>query len=145
MRTVALKRLAIAVEQGWSPDGDDGLAVDGIGVLRLDAVGGGRVDMSCNKQIADPGALRPDWRRFVVSDGDLLIARASGSLDRLGLVGLARVPRGVTRIFPDLMYRVRPRAGAADPRFLHYVLGSPIAVAQYRAARRGAANNKLRM
>jgi restriction endonuclease S subunit len=92
-----------------------------------------------------PKVRRGDWRRFVVEDGDLLISRASGSLDRLGLAGRAQVPTGVTRLFPDLLYRIRPRRDLANSRFLLYVLVSSFARAQYIAARRGAANNKLRI
>jgi hypothetical protein len=65
--------------------------------------------------------------------------------DRLGLASRVVVPSGVTRLFPDLVYRVRPAVDAAEPRFLHYALISRLAKAQIQAARRGAANSKLRV
>lgn len=115
---VAARRLFTAIDQGWSAIADETPATETgeVGVLRLNAVDGGQFFPSRNKRL-DASALRDDWPRYVVRDGDLLISRASGSLERVGESALARTKSdGPTLLFPDILYRMTP--GPTLPRRL---------------------------
>ena len=89
---------------------------DGTGqrVLRLSALGNGRVDWSESKQ-GDWGTIDPS--RFTVATGDFLISRGSGSIKLLGAGALATEPPEPVA-FPDTMIRIRPDRKVLLPEFL---------------------------
>lgn len=142
---IAARRLFTRIDQGWSAIADETPATDGgeVGVLRLNAVDAGQFFPERNKRL-DASALRDDWRRYLVGDGDLLVSRASGSLGRVGESALARVAAdGPTLLFPDILYRMTP-----GPRilaeFAALVMRSSHVRSQIREVARGTANNKIR-
>jgi type I restriction enzyme S subunit len=90
---------------------------DGPMVLRLSSLRNGSIDW----REAKPG----DWgdidvERFLVEEGDFLVARGNGSRDLVGRGGLVlgSPPRVA---FPDTMIRVRPDPACVAPQFLKLV------------------------
>lgn len=142
---VPLRRVLAGVEQGWSVQADAIPAEAGeVGVLRLDAIDRGVFSATRNKRVSRDD-LQGDWRRYAVRDGDLLISRASGSLERLGDCAIAEVPGDRTLLFPDLLYRLRLNEQKIVGRYLFHVLRSSVGRSQIAPLARGAANNKLRI
>jgi type I restriction enzyme S subunit len=93
---------------------------DGFPVLRLTALGDGRIDLSERKL----GAwTRAEAAKYLVRGGDFLIARGNGSVKLVGRGGLVSLDDDVA--FPDTMIRARPRAAALLPEFLRYQWDSP--------------------
>ncbi|MTD44855.1 hypothetical protein GKE82_11275 [Conexibacter sp. W3-3-2] len=142
---ITARRVFSRIDQGWSAVAEASSATEPgeVGVLRLDAVSAGAFFPSRNKRI-DVAALRDDWRRFVVSDGDLLLARASGSRERVGESALVELAgEGPTLLFPDILYRLTPgeRLSAA---FAAAAMRSSDVRAQIREVARGTANSKIR-
>jgi type I restriction enzyme S subunit len=142
---VAARRLFTQIDQGWSAIADETPATEEgeAGVLRLNAVDGGRFFAERNKRL-DVARLRDDWGRYVVRDGDLLVSRASGSLDRVGEAALAEVDDcGPTLLFPDILYRMTCGSRIRPP-FAALAMQSSHVRGQIRRVARGAANNKIR-
>jgi type I restriction enzyme S subunit len=90
---------------------------DGPMVLRLSSLRNGSIDW----REAKSGEWRDiDIERFLVEDGDFLVARGSGSRDLVGRGSLVLgAPPRVA--FPDTMIRVRPDPSRVVPRFLKLV------------------------
>ena len=141
---IRIKYLGFRVTQGWSPEADDrSPAGDEVGVLRLSAISMGRFDPTAVKALL-PGSYA-DAERYMLTDGDVLIVRASGSLRLLGAAAQVVDLNGARVIYPDLMYRLEPVRAAFAPDLLPYVLRTHRGRAALEGAKRGAANNKLRM
>lgn len=94
---------------------------DGFPVLRLTAIKSSLIDLNEHKN--------GDWtevqaKPFLVTEGDFLVSRGSGSLDFVGRG--SPVPNSNLRIaFPDTMIRVRVRPDRILPDFLAFVWESP--------------------
>src|SRR5690606_16094768 len=74
----------------------------GFPVLRLTALKNGKIDLSERKDGAwDAAAARP----FLVADGDSLVSRGNGSLERVAIGGFVKDPDPVA--FPDTLVRIR--------------------------------------
>ena len=141
---IRIKYLGFRVTQGWSPEADDrSPAGDEVGVLRLSAISMGRFDATAVKALL-PGSYA-DAERYMLTDGDVLVVRASGSLRLLGAAAQVVDLNGARVIYPDLMYRLEPVRAAFDPDLLPHVLRTQRGRAALEGAKRGAANNKLRI
>lgn len=92
----------------------------GFPVLRLTALRGGRVDPNEAKE----GAWdRAEAERFLIKQGDLLVARGNGSLHLVGRGGLVQSsPPEVA--YPDTLIRVRPDARLVCPEYLAHIWNS---------------------
>ena len=130
-----IKRLAVSIEQGWSPqcEGIPAETEAEWGVLKVGCVNGGVFNSSENKLL--PPALEPIPSLGVVR-GDLLISRANTR----ELVGSAAV---VQRDHPNLMlcdklYRLRFNPRVAFPQFICRYLGSNAAREQIELDATGA-------
>lgn len=103
-----LGRLIVGLEQGWSPQ-TDGIPAkdDEWGVMRSGCVNGGVFKPSDNKRL--PAGVEPR-REYELRGGDLLMSRASGSLDLIGSVAV--VPKGTRDrlLLCDKVYRIAPAA-----------------------------------
>lgn len=97
------------MEQGWSPQAEALAAERGEwAVMRAGCVNGGVFNAADNKRL--PDGLEP-VRSYEVQGGDLLMSRASGSLDLIGSVAL--VPDDVRDrlLLCDKIYRLTPLPG----------------------------------
>ena len=126
---VPLKRMATAIDQGWSPVCDAVPAEpDEWGVLKTSAVSSGRFVARENKRVS--GEVAPD-PRWVVHDGDLLVVRGSGSASAVGQAAVVAT-EGRRLLLADLLYRVR--FAEADSAFVAEVLASQFVRDQLEAA-----------
>jgi len=108
---------------------------NGFPVLRLTSLGGTWVDLQESKH--------GDWTRadalpFMVKEGDFLVSRGNGSLNRVAngsLVGSD--PSEVA--FPDTMIRVRPRIADLDQKYLALAWSAPAARTQIESKARTTA------
>jgi len=110
-----LGRVLLGLEQGWSPQAESTPAApDEWGVMRSGCVNDGIFRESDNKRL--PDILDPR-REYELRPGDLLVSRASGSLDKIG--SAAVVPSGVRGrlLLCDKIYRLTPLRGW-DPHFI---------------------------
>jgi type I restriction enzyme S subunit len=90
---------------------------DGLQVLRLSALKGGKIDWAETKSRAW-GAI--DGSRFLIKEGDFLVARGNGSRDLVGRGALViGTPPAVA--FPDTMIRIRPSNVVILPSFLQII------------------------
>lgn len=112
-----LGHLIASIEQGWSPQAD-GIAAEENewGVVRSGCVNGGVFRPADNKRL--PGDLRPR-PEYEINDGDLLMSRASGSLDLIGSVAV--VPPNTRRklLLCDKIYRIIPTSDWNPTYFAH--------------------------
>ena len=112
----------------------------GFPVLRLTALRNGFVDLSERKV----GAwVRRDAERYIVQEGDFLIARGNGSLALVGRGGLVTAdPDAVA--YPDTMIRARVDRKQMSPEFLRWVWDSSTVRRQIeRAAKTTAGIHKV--
>lgn len=102
----------------------------GFPVLRLTALRDGFVDLSERKL----GAWgRREAERYIVQEGDFLIARGNGSLALVGRGGLVTAdPDGVA--YPDTMIRARVDQKHISPEFLRWVWSSSTVRRQLESA-----------
>ena len=97
------------LEQGWSPQAEAQPApLEEWGVMRSGCVNGGVFRADDNKRL--PEDIEPQ-KQYEIRDGDLLMSRASGSLDLIG--SLAVVPAATRNklILCDKIYRLSPAEG----------------------------------
>lgn len=114
-------RVIAKLEQGWSPQAEGAPADDGEwGVMRSGSVNGGTFRPGDNKRL--PPGLQPR-REYELRPGDLLMSRASGSLDLIGSVAV--VPHGTRSrlLLCDKLYRIAPQRDWS-PLFLAGMLRS---------------------
>ena len=110
-----LGRVLLDLEQGWSPQAESTPAEPGEwGVMRSGCVNDGVFREHDNKRL--PETLDPQ-KEYELRPGDLLVSRASGSLDKIG--SAAVVPSGVRErlLLCDKIYRLTPLPGW-DPHFI---------------------------
>lgn len=146
---VSIKYLGYTVEQGWSPESEDRPPEDDeVGVLRLSSVSSGRFMPRHAKALRASAVSASELDRFGLLQGDVLLVRASGSLHLLGATCLVDVLPARPLLFPDIVYRLRAKAGRAPllpPRLVCALIGSARGRRGIELAKRGAANNKLRI
>lgn len=137
----ALKFALEGIDQGVSPQAESDLAQEpgSWGVLKSGCVNRGVFNPLEHKRLPVDFAVS---ERLVVSMGDLLVSRASGSPDLVGSAGI--VDRlGYNLILSDKLFRLRLRDGH-EPRFFYWLLNSRHYRTQVRQSISGAeglANN----
>lgn len=122
--TVALSRVVVRIEQGWSPQCDARVPDEHEwGVLKVGCVNRG--EFRADEAKALPPDLAPRTE-YLVRNGDLLMSRANTR----DLVGSTAVVSGVrpNTLLCDKLYRIRLDQRKANPRFVSLWL-------QTRAAR----------
>ncbi|MFI7875343.1 hypothetical protein [Streptomyces salinarius] len=82
-------------------------------------------------------------RRFLLSDGDLLLSRAN-TRELVGLVGIYR-DVGNPCIYPDLMMRLIPNDIVCLPSYLELVLGSATVRRELQAGARGTSESMVKI
>lgn len=139
-RVVALRRIIVAIEQGWSPECIARPAELGEwGVLRAGCLNGGIFDPEDNKAL--PPEL-PPMPEYEVKPGDILMSRASGSPEFVGSTAVVAEARP-RLMLSDKLFRLK-LAVDVDPRFFVAFMGSRLMRAQIERAISGAdglANN----
>lgn len=109
----------MGLEQGWSPQCEDRVTEAGeYGVLKAGCVNGGVFRPEQHKAL--PPNIEPRLE-YLIRPGDLLMSRASGSLELIG--SAAVVPEGTPNhlLLCDKVYRLRPLP-AYDASFLAVML-----------------------
>lgn len=137
---MALKRHLIGIDQGVSPEASGELADEfSVGVLKAGCVNGGVFVDTQHKRLAD-GFIYDS--RIAVSEGDLLVNRASGSLNLVGSAAVVRQLR-YRLILSDKTFRLRIKE-SSSAAYLEKYLNSTLYRQQVRTAISGAeglANN----
>jgi len=140
-KTGSLRRLIRTIEQGVSPQAEEGLAseVGDVGVLKAGCVNGGVFRETEHKRLPNGYPFSQD---IVVRTGDLLVNRASGSTDLLGSAGIVGELQ-YALILSDKTFRLRTTRECHD-RWLYWFLNSTHYRAQIKESVSGAeglANN----
>ncbi len=116
-----LGRSLVRIEQGWSPQCEERQkATAEWGVLRSGCVNGGIFRADDHKALPADVTPRTDLE---VQPGDLLLCRASGSVDLIGSAAvISSCPPRL--MFSDKTYRIRTQSGRVSPDFLALSLKS---------------------
>ncbi len=138
-REIALRRLLIGIEQGWSPVAEERTAdEDEWAVLKLSAVKRGRFIANECKALPEDVAADP---RLEIRRGDVLLTRANTP----ELVGdtcyVASTPS--KRMLSDLIYRLHPHG--VDRRFLVYAMLGDFTRGQIMADARGSSHSMVKV
>lgn len=134
-----LRHLLDRIEQGVSPQAYAELAEEGWGVLKSGCVNGGTFVDSQHKKLPDDFQIDP---ATVVHEGDLLVCRASGSVDFVGSTAIVHQLR-YQLIMSDKIFRLIPSA-LVLPDYLEWAMNSRMYREQVSGAISGAeglANN----
>ncbi len=141
-RTLRLKFAVSGIDQGWSPQCDNFPAEEGQwGVLKTGCVNGGIFNPSENKRLPDD--IEP-LLEIEVKTGDVLMSRASGSVDLIGSVALVQGLPSARLLLSDKTYRLRLHSRIIDAEFFVLVMGSAVMRYQIKGVISGAeglANN----
>lgn len=135
--TVALSRVVVRIEQGWSPLCDARVPDDHEwGVLKVGCVNRG--EFRPDEAKALPPDLAPRTE-YLVRDGDLLMSRANTR----DLVGSTAVVSGVrpNTLLCDKLYRMRLDERKAAPRFVSLWLQTAAARGQLELEATGASDS----
>lgn len=117
--SIRLRHMSMRIEQGWSPQCEDRLAEYGEwGVVKAGCVNSGRFDPIQHKAL--PADVEPR-REYVLKRGDLLMSRASGSIDLIGSVGVVGEISD-NLLLCDKVYRIRLDWTRAQADFVAHVL-----------------------
>jgi len=130
------------MEQGWSPQCDNTPAQENQwGVLKSGCVNGGTFCPQENKTLP----LEIDIpEELEVHIGDVLMSRASGSIDLIGSVGMVKDTSGVRLLLSDKTFRVHLKRDEIDATFFVWQMNSLSIRAQIKTVISGAgglANN----
>ncbi|GAB3443910.1 restriction endonuclease subunit S [Streptomonospora sediminis] len=139
--TARFKHALLGIEQGWSPDCYNTPAKqEEWGVLKSGAVNNGSFDPENNKRL--PVDIAPKVR-YRIRKGDLLMSRASGSLDLIG--SIAVVPDiEKNLLLCDKIYRLYTDNTKVLPEYMAFIASSPQVRDQIKNGTSGAgglANN----
>jgi type I restriction enzyme S subunit len=119
---IKLRYVLQKIEQGWSPQCEDRIADPGEwGVLKAGCVNGGVFDPSQHKAL--PASIEPELR-YRIRPGDLLVSRASGSLDMIGSAGVVPAEAGDRLLLCDKVYRLRTDRRRMKADFVAPMLGT---------------------
>lgn len=119
---VRVRHVLQKIEQGWSPQCEDRQARgDEWGVVKAGCINGGTFDATQHKVL--PPGVEPQLR-YRLQAADLLISRASGSLELIGSAGV--VPDGPMPrlLLCDKIYRLRMDRTRMRPEFVALMLGT---------------------
>lgn len=116
---IRLRHAMTSIEQGWSPQCEDRLAVDGEwGVVKAGCVNGGVFHPLQHKALPSGITPRVEYR---LQPGDLLMSRASGSTELIGSVAI--VPEmDYKLLLCDKVYRLRIDGTRLDAPFVAHML-----------------------
>ncbi|MFD7937770.1 restriction endonuclease subunit S [Streptomyces sp. NPDC059755] len=118
--TVKVRHVLQKIEQGWSPQCEDRLTTEGEwGVVKAGCVNGGTFDENQHKAL--PASTPPELR-YRLRAGDLLMSRASGSVDLIGSIGV--LPEGLPSnlLLCDKIYRLCMDRTRMSPDFVALML-----------------------
>jgi type I restriction enzyme S subunit len=135
--TKRLKFLVNQIEQGWSPECHSTPASDDEwGVVKAGCCNGGIFNSDENKSLPLTLEPRPELE---IQAGDILMSRASGSVDLIGSVAV--VPDGCRPrlLLSDKTYRLHVDVNQATPNYLAIILGSAVGRIQIQEVVSGAA------
>lgn len=119
--TTRLGRCLARLEQGWSPQADSQPAEGAEwGVMRAGCVNGGAFREEDNKRLPDHFTPRVEYE---IKPGDLLMSRASGSLDLIGSIAVVPASVRPRLLLPDKIYRLTP-GGDWTSEFLAHAVRS---------------------
>lgn len=137
-----LKFLVDGIDQGSSPQCESSPAeADRWGVLKTGCVNGGIFRETENKAL-------PDWfEPFIESEiqvGDILMSRASGSVELIGSVAIVQRQPAARLLLSDKIYRLKAKNEIIIPDFLVFAMGARYLRQQIKSVISGAeglANN----
>jgi len=140
-----LKFLIDGIDQGRSPQCFNFPAEEGQwGVLKTGCVNGGVFREQENKVLPDD--IDPP-EGIEVRAGDVLMSRASGSVELIGAVARVVAEPRARLLLSDKTFRLRPKSELLDAEFLVAVMGSRVLRHQIKAfisGAKGLANNIAR-
>ncbi len=120
--TARLGMFLTGLEQGWSPQCEDRPADEGeYGVVKAGCVNGGSFAPEQHKAL--PSRVTPRLE-YLIGPGDLLVSRASGSLDLIGSAAIVPDDVPSALLLCDKVYRLR-LARHLSARFLALLLQGP--------------------
>ncbi len=138
---VRLGLLLRCLEQGWSPQCEDRVAEPGeYGVLKAGCVNGGIFRPDQHKALP---SIEVPRLQYLICPGNLLMSRASGSLDLIGSAAVVPHDSPSNLILCDKVYRLRLLPGN-DAEFIALMLASrPLrgAIKMGASGAAGMANN----
>jgi type I restriction enzyme S subunit len=118
--TVKVRHVLRKIEQGWSPQCEDRAIRDGEwGVVKAGCVNGGVFDATQHKAL--PVGTEPELR-YRLRAGDLLMSRASGSVDLIGSIAALPDDMPSRLLLCDKVYRLRTDQTRMTPYFVAYML-----------------------
>jgi type I restriction enzyme S subunit len=120
--TIKVRHVLQRIEQGWSPQCEDRMTSEGEwGVVKAGCINGGHFGRRQHKAL--PVNVKPD-RRFHLKPGDLLMSRASGSVELIGSVGVLPSDLPPRLLLCDKVYRLEMDRTRMDPRFVALMLST---------------------
>jgi len=129
------------IEQGWSPVAAEGIVEsEQWAVITLSAVKNGYFNKEAIKPIEKSASVASN---IELQPGDFLLSR-SNTRSLVGDVAVVERVRPRT-ILCDLVYRLRFKAGVLVPRYLMYVLLSPIGRRQIEGDARGSSQTMVKL
>ncbi|MFF8959176.1 restriction endonuclease subunit S [Streptomyces sp. NPDC014894] len=118
--TVKVRHVLQKIEQGWSPQCEDRLTEEGEwGVVKAGCVNGGTFDEKQHKTL--PASISPDFR-YRLRVGDLLMSRASGSVELIGSIGVLPEGSPPNLLLCDKIYRLRMDRTRMNSNFVALML-----------------------
>lgn len=141
-RVLRLKFVISGIDQGSSPQCYSYPTEPGEwGVLKTGCVNGGEFREQENKALPDETEAFPDSE---IHQGDVLMSRASGSVELIGSVAHVSCQPAARLLLSDKIYRFRVRSDVLDPRFLTFAMSARYLRHQIKSVISGAeglANN----
>ncbi|MFE1959242.1 restriction endonuclease subunit S [Streptomyces sp. NPDC059479] len=120
--TVKVRHVLQKIEQGWSPQCEDRPAAEGEwGVVKAGCVNGGVFNPGQHKTL--PAEIDPEYR-YRLRAGDLLMSRASGSVDLIGSIGVLPDDLSPQLLLCDKIYRLRMDRTRMTPHFVALMLST---------------------
>ena len=118
--TVKVRHVLQKIEQGWSPQCEDRPTNDGEwGVVKAGCVNGGTFDSAQHKTL--PEGIAPELR-YRLRASDLLMSRASGSVDLIGSIAVLPDNLPHQLLLCDKVYRLRMDRTRMSPHFVAFML-----------------------
>lgn len=113
---IKVRHVLQKIEQGWSPQCEDRPAAEGEwGVVKAGCVNGGVFDATQHKTL--PLDVEPEIR-YRLRPGDLLMSRASGSVDLIGSIGVIPNDFSSQMLLCDKVYRLHMDHTRMTPHFV---------------------------
>lgn len=117
---VRVRHVLQKIEQGWSPQCEDRTIIDGEwGVIKAGCANGGVFDATQHKAL--PSTIDPELR-YRLCAGDLLMSRASGSVDLIGSIAVLPDDLPSQLLLCDKVYRLHIDRTRMTPQFVAFML-----------------------